>query len=278
MSFKLTAGYRLDFAQISRIAWFCSDPSSQNLKGSVVAEQLGISYARLHRLWMIACALGMGRKGRWQTSELGNVILRYDRFLVDIGTLWLLHWTISSNSELVVWNTMVNHVFPENHAVTMTTAKTYFTHLLGGFSRESFDKHLNKEINSFFDAYTNQYLSELGYLGEEGSKTYVLGHHKPVPPHIVCAAILSFRDLFASRATTIDVSTLAREPNGPGRVFNFTERQVRDLLEEIESLGYLYVETRADLDQIRFRDDYDFLDAVSAYYKGRRSANQDSSG
>jgi alkaline phosphatase len=37
---------------------------------------------------------------------------------------------------------------------------------------------------------------------------------------------------------------------------------VRDLLEEVKRLGYLYVETRADLDQVRFRDDLTFLDVM----------------
>jgi len=269
MLLKLTAGYRLDLNQIARIAWFCNDPINQNLKGSSIAEQLGISYARLQRLWMMASALGLGTKGTWKTTDLGSVILQYDRFLDNLGTLWLLHYIISSNPEIIVWNTMVNHVLPENNVATMALAKTYFASLLEDFSQESFDKHLNKEINSFFGAYTTQYFAELRYLQEESHKAYTLGNHEPVPPRIFCAGLVSYRERFAPRAVTIDVPILANEENSPGRVFDLTERQVRDLLEDVETLGYVFVETRADLDQVRFRDTYNFLAMVCQHYEGR---------
>lgn len=67
----------------------------------------------------------------------------------------------------------------------------------------------------------------------------------------------------------LDVSTLASAPNSPGRVFAMTERQVQDLLEQVEGTGSVYVETRADLDQVRFCADLDYLDAVRRYYEGR---------
>ena len=269
MPLKLTAGYRLDFQQLSRIAWFCSNPTTHSLGGSRIAEDLGISYARLQRLWMVANALGMGVRGRWHTSDLGRLVLQHDRFFDDLGTLWLLHYIISSNPEQVVWSTMANRVVPENRRITIDISKSYFADVLQGFSQESFEKHLNKEISSYLDAYVRQHFSELAYISEESPRTYIQGNPKPVPPQIFHAAVLSYRDRFVPRAATLDVPILAKAANSPGRVFGLTERQVRDLLEEAKRLGYLYVETRADLDQVRFRDDFDFLGAVRRYYEER---------
>lgn len=162
---------------------------------------------------------------------------------------------------------MVNRVVPENHLITMDVAKPYFADLLQNFSRESFEKHLNKEISSFFDAYISQHFSALAYICEDSPKTYTLGEHEAIPPQVFCAAVLSYRDRFAPKAVTLDVSFLAKAANSPGRVFGLTERQVRDLLEEVKRLGYLYVETRADLDQVRFREDGDFLGVIQRYYE-----------
>ena len=97
----------------------------------------------------------------------------------------------------------------------------------------------------------------------------VRGDPEPVPPQIFCAAALSYRDHFSPKAVTLDVSLLAKAANSPGRVFGLTERQVRDLLEEVKRLGYFYVEMRADLDQVRFREDCDFLGVIRRYYDER---------
>jgi len=90
-----------------------------------------------------------------------------------------------------------------------------------------------------------------------------------VPPLIFCAAVLSYRQRFAPRTVTLDISALASRANSPGRVFGLTERQVRDLLEDVQGLGYLYVESRADLDQVRLRADFLVPDVVRRYYEER---------
>ncbi len=63
-------------------------------------------------------------------------------------------------------------------------------------------------------------------------------------------------------------ATLGSVPNSSGRVFAMTERLARDLLEQVQGAGSVYVETRADLDQVRFRADLDYPDAVRRYYEG----------
>lgn len=269
MPLKLTAGYRMDFGQIARIAAFCAQANVQLLTGQAIAEKLGISSARLHRLWMIATALGIGEKGTWKTSELGRMLIQHDRFLDDLGTLWLLHYVISSDPGNTVWNTMVNHVLLENTLVTMALAKRCFADLMEQYTEASFNEHLNKEINSFFDAYMRQSFSHLDYLVEESPRSYSLEGGTIPPKRIFAAALLLFRDRFFPQTVTIDITSIAVGENSPGRVLSLTERQVRDMLEEIEGPGGIYVESRADLDQVRFPDDLTFLDAVRRYYEER---------
>ena len=86
--------------------------------------------------------------------------------------------------------------------------------------------------------------------------------HWPTPKHRPVG------ERHTAGAATLDASNLASAPNSPGRVFAMTERQVRDLLEQVEGTGSVYVETRADLDQVRFRADLDYPDAVRRYCEG----------
>lgn len=269
MPLKLTAGYRLDFGQIARIATFCDQASAQSLTGPAIAEKLGISFARLSRLWMIAAALGIGEKRTWKTSELGRTLIQRDRYLDDPGTLWLLHYFISSDPINIVWNTMANHVLIENPVVTMALAKRSFSGLMSQYTEASFSEHLNKEINAFFDAYTRQSFSHLDYLVERSSRAYTLGAGKIPPLRIFEAAVLLFRDHFLPQAVTIDIGSIAVGDNSPGRILNLTERRVRDLLEAVAGPGGIYVESRADLDQVRFPAELTFLDAVRRYYEER---------
>lgn len=267
MILKLTAGYRIDLSQIARIAWFCNDPENQTLNGNQIADKLGISYARLQRLWMVASALGLGTKGRWKTTELGQIILNHDRFLDDVGTLWLLHYRLSSNPDLVVWHTMIHQVMPENRSIDMETAKPYFLNILEDFSEESFRKHLNKEINSFFDVYCEQKFSHLSFMQETSSKSYAYASHLEIPNAIMAAALYELQEKQFPSDSTLSLSHLTQGRLAFTHIFNLSERQLRDQLDDVKQLGLIYVETRADLDQVRLRNDTSSISIIHHYYK-----------
>jgi hypothetical protein len=223
----------------------------------------------VENLSSLAAAFGLIRPVVLTPTELGAVIHRHDPFLDDLGTLWFLHYLVGSNERYVVWNWLVNRVIPANDRFSTAIARPYFDDLSLFYSERSMDKHLRKEMGTVWNVYTEQALCHLRYIRAESDQIYVRDDHEPVPPHIFCAAVLVYRERFLPGAATIDVAIVAHKVNSPGRVFDLTERQVRDLLEEVKELGYIHIETRADLDQIRFRDDYDFLNIVRHYYQER---------
>ena len=267
---QLTKGFFADFRQIARmVAHAVAHQDDGRIPPEAYAVSMGISDSRVKNLGSLAVAFELIRPVVLTPTELGSVIHRYDPFLDDLGTLWLLHYLVSSDERYVVWNRLVNRVIPENDRFSTLIARSYFDDLSPFYSEHSMDKHLRKEIGAVWNAYTGQAFRHLGYIRAESDQIYVRGDHEPVHPRVFWAAVLSYRERFAPGAATLNVPTLASAPNGPGRVFGLTERQVRDLLEEVKSLGYVYVETRADLDQVRFRDNCDFLDVVQHYYEER---------
>jgi hypothetical protein len=202
-------------------------------------------------------------------TDLGRLVHQYAPYLDDPGTLWLLHYIIGSDERYVVWNRLVNRIVPENVRFSTAIARPYFADLAQFYSARSMDHHLGKEIKAFWNAYTEQAFAHLDYLRAESEMIYMRGDPKPVPPRIFLAATLLYRERYAPGAVTLGIPTLANAANSPGRVFGQTERQVRDLLEEVEGPGGIYVESRADLDQVRFPDGLTFLDAVRRYYEER---------
>lgn len=267
---QLTKGFFADLSQIARLLDYAIEHRDEGrIPPDAYAGSLGVSASRVTNLSSLAAAFGLIRPVVLTPTELGQIIHRYDPFFDDLGTLWLLHYLVSSDERCVVWNRLVNRVVPENDRFSTIIARPYFDDLSQFYSEHSMDKHLRKEMGAVWNAYTVQAFRYLDYIRAESEQIYVRGDREPVLPHTFCAALLAYRERFAPKAVTLDVAILANDVNSPGRVFGLTERRVRDLLEDVKGLGFVYVETRADLDQVRFRDDCGFLDIVRRYYAER---------
>ncbi len=267
---QLTKGFSADLSQIGRmLTWAVERQDEGRVSPATYVTSIGISASRVENLGSLATAFGLIRPGVLTPTELGRIVHGNDPFLDDLGTLWLLHYTVGSNERCVVWNRLVNRVIPENGRFSTAIARPYFGDLGIFYTERSMEEHLGKEIAVVWNAYTEQAFRHLDYIRAESDLIYVLGKHEPVPAQVFCATALSYRDRFAPGAVTLDVRALAGGANSPGRVFRLTERQVRDLLEDGQRLGYLYVESRADLDQVRFREDLTWLDALRRYYEER---------
>jgi hypothetical protein len=273
---QLTNGYVVDLTQIARLLKIVCTvmPQPGRIPQEFIASELGFSTQedrrnRTKNLCGVAVAFGLIRPIVLTPTDLGKLVYQYDPYLDDLGTLWLLHYLGSSNERYVVWNRLVNQVIPENERISTISARSYFYDLNQFYSYRSIENHLAKEMRSVWNAYTEQDFRYLDFLEAESDQVYVRGKRVAVPAPIFFAAVLSYRERFDPNVTTLEISGLINPVNSPGRVFGMSSRQVRDILEEVKDLGYIYIETRADLDQIRFRDNGTFLEVIRRYYEER---------
>lgn len=267
---QLTNGYFVDFGQIGRLlAVAVQHQTEARIPTDVYTDALGIAERRVENIGSLCAALGLLRPSVLTATPMGKLINQFDPYLDNLGTLWLLHYVISSDDRYVVWNRLVNRVIPENERISTAIARRYFDDLVQYYSASTMDKHLRKEISSVWNAYTEQAFAHLDYVRTSSEVIYIRGAREPVPPRIFLAAVLLYCERYAPRVATLDVPVLAGAPNSPGRVFALTDRQVRDLLDAVQVTGGLYVESRADLDQVRFRDDLGCLDTMRRYYEER---------
>lgn len=267
---QLTNGFFLDFAQVARmVAYAAEHGGGARILVKDYAHGIGLGIRRVEHLGSLAVALGLLRPRVLTASGLGQLVNKHDPYLDDLGTLWVLHYMIGSNERHVVWNRLVNRVIPENQRLSTAIARPYFDDLAEFYSERTMDKHLRKELSAVWNAYTEQAFAHLDYLQAESEQIYVRGDGAPIPPLIFLAAVLLYRERHAPNAATIDIPVLASAANSPGRVFGITPRQVRDLLDAARARGGIYVESRADLDQVRLPPDRSFLDTVRQYYEER---------
>src|SRR5438105_10374779 len=116
---------------------------------------VGLTEKHVKYLCGITHALGLTEQKTYKATALGRLIYRYDPFFDDAGTLWFLHYVMSSNPYNLVWHRLVTTILPTHKCITREQANAAFDDLrqaIGG----SIKGHLAKELNSFLDAYTNQ--------------------------------------------------------------------------------------------------------------------------
>ena len=89
-----------------------------------------------------------------------------------------------------------------------------------------------------------------------------------VPDLCILASCYLYRDRYAKGATGLEIEYLAKEQNSPGRVFHISEYQLRLALERLHRERNVSIESRANLDQIRFRANKNWLDIVKQFYEG----------
>jgi len=265
---QLGNGYSLDFDQLARLLNAVCLSESSKITQIELGEAIGVADRKAESLSSWAIALGLTKKGSYKPTALGLLIRERDPFFDDLGTLWFLHYVISSDSRYIIWNRIINKILPKQSRLTRENLKTSFDDLRPYFTEYSLVKHVREEIKTFLDAYTNQSFARLVYLRAEG-EWYALGYRQPIPPLVLAASIAHFRDSRRAGDTAVSIPDLCTALNSPGVVYQLPEDRLRAMLEELKNQPGISLESRADLDQLRFSPDLTDVELMKRYYDSR---------
>lgn len=267
MKLQLSAGYYLRFDHIAKLLSIIKYEHNRNyLNNEYISKNMGMSPKMIDNLSSYSVALGLKKNRRFRIEPLGEIIIKNDPFFQNLKTLWFLHYFLSSNETYVIWNKLINNLFLENQQVTRQVATEYFKILNGIFTESSLKRNAPKEINAFFNAYTEQNFRKLKFLEKTSINGYKINNNLEISDLSFLAACYLFRDRFKKGSTVIEIELLAKERNSPGRVFNLSEYQLRVLLERLNSKRLVSLESRARLDQVRFEINKTWLDVVKLFY------------
>ena len=260
-------GYLADFDQFARLLHTVCLAQMTPITSDMVGAS-GVTDKKAKYIISLAVAFDLILPTTLALSAFGRVVEEHDNFLDDVGTLWMMHYIVSSNPRNLVWNRLVNSIFPSTERFDVPQLLMKFPDLEGQYAQKSLRGHLQKEINTVLDAYINQHLSRLAYLRCE-NEIYRFGYREPVPIPILAASITRFRDQHQTGNTAVSVRDLISAPNSPGVVFQMHEDTLRAGLEQLRH-GYGFsLEARADLDQLRFAQDIPEHVRMEHYYASR---------
>ena len=256
MKLQLTNNFRPYFDQISRILQYLLTQSDRSrISRNELVSVLGLSDRHVKHICNVTIEFGLMRSRFLILTEIGKIIAKKDGFFDRLETLWFAHYSISSNSDWVVWHRVVKDVIPNNETLKIVdVARDYFSDLSAHFSEKTLEDKLPKEIGVVLWTYANSKLARLALLRQEKTGEYLRGTPVNISPLAFLTCILTYRDRYTEGATAMTVHELIYGENSPGVILNLSESQVRSLFDAIHDTGLIRLEKFGDLDQVRFGD------------------------
>lgn len=256
MKLQFTNGYYPDFSKISRILKFLSSQKNKHkILHNEIVSALGIPYRQVRSIISIMIGFGLVKTRGNIPTFLGEQIAQFDPYFQKHETLWLVHYIVSSNPNLFVWNRVITQVLQEHTEISLSLViEKYFSDIKSSYSEQTYKEKLPREIRSVLDSYSASELSHLDILKSHKSDHYYRTTPTELSDLVFLFSLIYFRDHFSPGTTAINIDNISNEKNSPGRVFLLENYQVREKLNHLQNRNLIRVEQFGNLDQVRYSE------------------------
>lgn len=251
---------------------------------------IGANMVKSLRYWLQVTGLteeSRGKSREQHLTNLGACIYEHDRYLEELGTLFLIQYKLATNPESA---TAWYFFFNEFHMAEFT--KEDFVLQLQKYIKsenasDSGDEksHAVRSLEDDFACIVNTYLpryksnpgrvsaennidcplGELGLVDLVTKKSYrkAMPNTKTISPW-VALAVMSEQNLGQKE---IALNSLLVAKCSLGRVFNLDALGLLEVLRQVEKLGEIKVIRTAGLDVVQFINQRTFMECVEHYYQ-----------
>lgn len=248
---------------------------------------IGSNMVKALRYWLQAVELtSEPNKGkRKQTlTKLGEQIYQKDRYIEELGTLYLLQYKLAKQKEeATAWYFFFNE-FSMSEFTREEFVQALQNYILMADDGSSVAiRSLNDDFACIINTYLPRYKSNPGKVSPENNIDCPFGelglidvssrkqktYKKSIPavsslnPWVVLAVIVDQ----AEGRGEIGLNELLTKPCNIGKVFNLDAITMLDVLHEIENLGLIKIIRTAGLDVIHLNIQLTFEDCVKKYYE-----------
>ena len=228
--------------------------------GSDGTDQLGVgtNMVKSIKYWMLAMGLiKEGQKNGAELTDLGKMILKYDPFLEDDLSLWLLHSYISKNNfRSTVWYLFFNKCQAEE----FTKEELYTVlrkELISYAETDSFpESSLKDDIDVLLNMYSKDTknddpedknkcpLASLKLIKKEGNVYY---RQQPDMRHFRNEIILYELGNIFEEESSIGIDYVAELG---ANIYHLSRVAINTILDRLDNAGYITVNRTAGLDEI----------------------------
>lgn len=250
---------------------------------------IGANMVKALRYWLQAIGITQEpKRGRRSQSftEFGNLIFEHDKYIEELGTLYLLHYKLVTNFELATsWYYFFN-VFSlsdfsrEDFAVQITNY-IKMKEEEASVAPRSIEDDFNCIINTYVPRYKtmptkvsaeNNIDCPFGEMGlidiiKRNRSNTIYKKTIPSPASFNPWVILAVIHDNANGRKEIGLNELLTNEKNIGRIFNLDSIAMLDILHAVESTGELKIIRTAGLDVINLTNHYNFEECVSHYYE-----------
>ena len=255
---------------------------------------LGTNMVKALLFWLQVSGLTYEiQKTRMQfLTRFGELVWENDKYIEEDGTLYLIHYFLSSNKEMgTSW-----YYFFNCYNATEFTKESYLESMKlflyvqekenGGkeikFSERALLEDLDCILRTYLPSQTkyspesnmDSPFLDLQLLKVMDSKEKVFAKNSPlslvINPLIILAVIVNEKEKLeekdGTKVSDIKISTLESAPNNIGRIFNLNNLTVAMYLDKLQNMGYIKVIRTAGLDIVKINEELTFIEVVEKYY------------
>ena len=236
---------------------------------------IGSNMVKSLRYWMRV--LGLTNDNGSELSGLGKMIRKFDPYLEDTTTLWLLHSNIANNKEnATTWYMYFNHCDADDLGKNQIT--TILTREITKYANgQSFsEKSLSNDVDVLLNMYSknkekidpeDKNISPFSKLGlikkQEGKHAKSHPNKKYISEWIV---LYEISKMIEGR-TSISIEEIINGDNGLSKIYNLTSVMANDLLDKLDSAGKIRVDRTAGLDMVYPIEKLSPDEIVEKYYE-----------
>jgi len=251
---------------------------------AIVALGVGKNMVKSIKHWALATQIFEGGKEGLRVSSLGKRLFnRWDPYLEDPASLWLIHWLLATNpSNAALWYLTFNKYprpdFTKNQLLEFTLELTskYDIKVLKSTVGRDIDcfirtylptKGAKNHLEETFSCPLNE-LSIISQLCDGESYQFNVGFKYSLPEHIAGYALLNYIADTQNSRKTISVSDCLYGEGSPGQVFKLDENSLVEYIEVLQKItaDAIELDETAGLKQIYCKEEYPPEELLNSYY------------
>jgi len=222
--------------------------------------------------------IGLRDNVKQELTSLGEALIKFDPYLEEVFTQWIIHYKLASNPEAEVWYILSNEFLPNQTQFSYYDALDF---LISKGLHAKNNNHLKADVSIFLRSFISESaLNKTGYLKTDAQVKRIISQNKfyknppsDISPYLIAYVVYDQREKNFPNLSTVTIEELLTLKGNVGRVFSLSREKLEEILRLLSSPQYnqlVYLATSAGLDQVGLKFKGNPLGILEMYFKERK--------
>ena len=238
---------------------------------------IGTNMVKSLRYWMSATCLAKEENRETTLTEFGELIDKYDSYLEDIFSWWLIHIKMMLNiDDAYIYNLFFNKCGKKS-----SSKRDIYEQLASNLKNEKLEYNeniLQDEVSMIIKTYAidekidnpeNNFispLSELNLIKKIDRDTYE--RNKPDYRNLNYLIVFYLIEQLLDNKDYISIDELLKLDNSPAKLLNLDKNLINEYLDEMKRNGLVLINRTAGLNMVYFQKKLSLEDIMKEYFEG----------